>query len=83
MTLVYYKLEDSPALEIVGSFQIGNDTVIIYDIPLGTVLFEYPFEGRLNIVEADSEFLKATNSKKIQATVVCYCKEFPSGGWSL
>jgi hypothetical protein len=81
--LVYLKLEDSPTLEIVGSFQIGSDTVIIYDVPQGTILFTYPFQDKLNILEADAEFLKETKSKKLPHTVVSYVEEFPTGGWSL
>lgn len=85
-TLVYFQLCDLESelylpQEILGWFKIGNDvTPIIFDHK-GTILFEYQWEGKLDITLADKAFLEFMKIKKIPSNVVVYCNEFPCGGW--
>ncbi len=85
-TLIYFQLANfvgtSLPEELLGWFKIGNDVAPIVFQLQGEILFEYEFENKLNILDADSEYFKYVGQKKIPTNVVCYCKEFPSGGWS-
>jgi hypothetical protein len=48
----------------------------------GKILHEFPFENHLNIVAADESYKTTFKTKVIPSTVICYCKEFPTGGWA-
>lgn len=84
MTLVYFQLS-KPYLkeELLGYLWIGYDVVPLYFPLKGEIVFEFSFEGHLNIAEADKKFLQETSNKKMPGDVVCYCKEFPTGGWNV
>lgn len=75
--LVYLKLNNMAQdlywpEELVSSFWIGSDVVLVILPCKGEIVFEYPFEGHLQIKDADDAYLVATNSKKIPSNVVCY-----------
>jgi hypothetical protein len=81
-TFIYFKIQNSLQEDILGWFKIGNDVAPLIFKLEGEIVFEYEFEKTLNILESDAAFLKSTNQKKIPTNVVCYCKEYPCGGWS-
>jgi hypothetical protein len=77
MKLVYVALNDYDK----GSANMGfpldivvfNDGMQIHlstEQVVGEILFEFPFEGNVNITAADKAFLQATNQKKIPSNVV-------------